>query len=210
MDTYWWKENWQSPVITSNNYSNQPSLSLWIFFLASLGVCCYIFFTQRIELFSYYQKGNYTEMALLLILLAPLCLCIMAIKKMTSNVDFGDTPLIMRPFPAFMGKAFSGDVDIKRNTTKEKFFAELLLNKYSKNSTEESTKKMMWKMPVTVRQNTTLAGIRLSLEARLPDNAPPSTPPNNDEYHEWQLHIISDNQRFKRSWDIPIISSTHK
>lgn len=95
------------------------------------------------------------------------------------------------------------------------FSAELILYKFSVNHQavdngkiiEDATSKTVWRMPVTVNKRNQDNGIRLLLEARLPDNVSPSSPPSHDEYHQWQLHIISNDRTFQRTSDIPIGTS---
>jgi hypothetical protein len=212
--TYWIEQNWCSSVIPSNLEDKQSTFMIWLLFYSSLGACVYLFFINKANLLAYYSSQNYREMTILLAALIPSFTLVFAIKKMRENIDFGDTPLQMNPFPAIVGDVFLGNIEITKNAKDHPFFAELILHTYLKNqraidngkSEEEATTKTIWKMPVTANKKQLRESTRLSLEARLPDNAPPSSPSIDDEYHEWQLHIFSADRRFTRTWDIPIVS----
>jgi hypothetical protein len=211
--TYWIEQNWRSSVIPSNYEDKQNTLIIWLLFYSSLAICTYVFAINKAELLAHYFSRNYYEMTILFGALIPSFLLIFAVIKMRGNVDFGDTPLQMNPFPAIVGDVFLGKIDITKNAEDHQFFAELILHTYIKNeraiangkSEEEATTKTIWKMPVTANKKQSKENIRLSLEARLPDNAPPSSPSIDDEYHEWQLHVFSADRRFTRTWDIPIV-----
>ncbi len=214
----WWEEhqNWQSPEIASNN-TKQHILSAWVVFLGSIALVTYMLLEQQDELTQHYQQAQYSEMLVLLAATIPLFLLIYALKKTRDRALFGDTHFVMDPFPANMGSNFSGYVDITKNARNKKFTAELLLSKHQNNprvSDEDRKKpklvsKLLWKMPVTIRQEAiqgdTPTATRLRLEARLPDDAPSSESPFDQEYHAWELLIFSEDKKFKRTWDVPII-----
>lgn len=214
MDTSWWKQNWHSPTITSNN-TQQKNLITWLLFCISLGICGYLLFERKNELIAQYQSHNYKGMLILLTLLIPIVLLSIAIKKARQNLALGDTLLTMEPFPAVVGNAFLARIDNIKKAEKQEFFAELILHTHTKNQRAiangkkeaDATHTKTWCMPVTVNKQSTPSGTHLSLEARLPDNAPASSPSEYDEYYEWQLLVYSQDKGFKSTWNVPIVGA---
>ena len=215
MNTIWWQQHWQSPVIASNNHYQQQTLFFWLLSITSAAACAYFLTTHETTLLAHYYLYQYQDMALMLLSMCiPALLLIVTIKKTYRNKKEKRISLTMDTFPAQVGNAFLGNIELPPKKYKSNFSAELILYKYIVNqkaidngkSKEQATTKTLWRMPITVRKQDMVSSVRLSLEARLPDNAPPSSPSTQNEYHEWQLHVFSANQGFQRTWDIPIVN----
>lgn len=214
MSTSWWQQHWQSPVITSNNHTQQQTLFFWLLSITSAAACAYFLTTHETTLLAHYYLYQYQDMALMLLSMCiPALLLIVTVKKTYRNKKEKKISLTMDTFPAQVGNAFLGNIELPAKKRKNRFFAELILYKYIINqkaiengkSKQQATTRTLWKMPITINKQNISSGLLLSLEARLPDNAPPSSPSTLEEYHEWQLHVFSENQRFQRTWDIPIV-----
>jgi hypothetical protein len=210
MHTSWWEKNWQGPVIPSNHEHQKISLILIFALGVSLPLSAYLLFEHNKAILLYLESSKFS---MLFTPLIPITIFIFCIIKIRSNINFGDDAFTMCPYPAVVGNTFSGSIHLTKRADTETFFAELILNKSIKNQRainkgktgDEARIKTVWKMPVTINKKNSDGVIQLYLEARLPDNAPASTPPENDEHYDWQLHIFSLNQRFQRTWSIPII-----
>lgn len=216
MKNEWWKDNkhWQTSTILSSD-TQQRIATLWIIFIASLGLSGYMLYDKKNTLIEHYHAADYSNMTSLAVLVIPLFIFFYAAKKTKDRTMFGETPLTMNPFPAYVGNTFSGRVDISKNTKGKKFTAELMLYNHKNNAkmSDEDRKKpdviskLLWKMPITLRQQQGSKGLQFQLEARLPDEAPSSESPQNKEYHSWELLIFSEDKSFKRTWEIPIINA---
>jgi hypothetical protein len=219
MHTSWWQQHWHSPIIASNNHGKQHTLFLWLLCTISTGVSIYFLISQPTFLLDHYRSNNYQHIHYkeAAIILTPFCIAVLlfiiATVRICKNIKNKKITLVLDTFPTHVGNAFLGNIELDNHKQKNSFCAELVLHKYTVNpqkiksgkNKSEATTKTLWRMPITVNKKNDDTKTHLSLEARLPDNAPPSSPSTLDEYHEWQLHVFTKNQKFTHTWNIPIV-----
>jgi hypothetical protein len=209
---YWWESVpiWQNNHIPHNG-SRKRHRNNWLFFLVLIAVTGFIVYDNKEELLQHYQAGEYSEMKELIVLLFPLIFLFQMIKKNIGGKKFGDTPLIMNPFPAVLGEKFAGTVEIQKNAEDLDFSGELLLKKTElhepideEGRTPET--RLIWRLPVMVQKERAMLGVRLLVDAKLPGDKQGSQMPYSDNYYSWQLLIRSTQKGFTRTWDVPILN----
>jgi hypothetical protein len=205
----WWEANphWQNNTIASSGDGKKTS-KRWLFLFLLMAIAAFVIYEHHVDLLAHYAAGEYTKMTELIVLLFPLLFFLQQIKKVHNQRRFGETPLVMNPFPAIMGEKFAGYVEIRQSAEQLQFFAELLLMKQveiNQGDNNNTQVDLIWKMPVNVHVESAILGVRLLLEASLPDKKPPSQSPHYGEYYFWQLYIYSKDKSFKRRWQIPVI-----
>lgn len=214
METRWWEENtsWNNGQIYSNAHSKKVT-TLWLMLLLISVGCGYVIYGELSNLIQFYESRQYQEMTILLILFIPFLLLIQCIKRIRDNARFGNTPLSIDPFPCHIGGNFIANITIEKGANDKTFKAQLLLNRHTQNQRiaqddnhkPDISSQLVWRMPVTVRTERIATGVRLSLEARLPDDTPPSEPSYQDQFHSWHLSVSSTDNKFDRTWDVLIL-----
>jgi hypothetical protein len=209
---YWWESipNWQNNFIPHNG-SNKRHRNNWLVFVILIGFIGFILYDNKDELLAHYQAGEYSEMNELIVLIIPLFFLFHTLKRNFKGRKFGETPLMMNTFPAFLGEKFSGTVEIQKGAEDLNFSGELILNKTELTEPVDEEGRMpekyaIWRMPVQVTKERAMLGVRLLVDARLPVDKPASERPYSDNFYSWQLLIRSTEKGFKRTWDIPIIN----
>ncbi|MGH1439429.1 MAG: hypothetical protein ACRBBR_04895 [Cellvibrionaceae bacterium] len=211
IDKNWWEgqSQWKTNIIQANGTGRRSRYSRWVFFLVLLGVVGFVLYDSREDLLAHYYAGEYTEMHELIIILFPLLFLITQVKKIYKRSKYGDTPLVMNPFPSIIGETFSGYVEINKKVDGLQFSAELLLMQHievEEDDYSESQTDIVWRMPVELQQERAMLGARLLVKAQLPAKKPPSQSPHTDDYYSWCLYVYSKDKSFKRRWSIPIIA----
>jgi len=212
IDKNWWESQpqWKNNIIQANGTGRRSRRSRWLFFLVLLGVVGFVIYDSREDLLVHYHAGEYTEMHELFILLFPILFLFTQVRKIYKRSKFGDTPLVMNPFPAILGENFSGYIEIHKKVDGLKFSAELLLmqtTEVEEDDYSEIDVDVVWRMPVDLQQERAMLGARLLLKAEVPITKPPSQAPNTDEYYSWSLYVYSQDKSFKRRWSVPIIAT---
>lgn len=199
-----------SNIIQALGTGRRSSQKRWLALLLLVLFSAYVIYDSRDELLVHYYAGKYTEMKELIVLLFPLLFLFLQFKKTYKRAKFGDTPLVMNPFPTVLGQVFSGYIEINKNVEDLQFSSELLLMKQTEiyeTETAETKVEMIWSMPVSVMQERAMLGVRLLLKADMPLNKPPSQSPYNDNHYFWQLSVFSHNKSFRRKWNISVVAA---
>jgi len=204
-----WNDSSQgsSHIIQALGTGRRNSRKKWVPLIFLLLFSAYVIYGSRDELLAHYYAGEYTEMKELIVFFFPLLFLLLQFKKIYKRAKFGDTPLVMNPFPAVIGQTLSGHVEINKNSEGLQFSSELVLMKQIEvyeTEAAETRVEMIWKMPVNVVQERAMIGVRLLLKADIPLNKPPSQSPYSDNYYFWQLAVFSHDKSFRRKWNVPV------
>ncbi|MGH1486040.1 MAG: hypothetical protein ACRBCI_07445 [Cellvibrionaceae bacterium] len=198
----------QSNIIPSN-YRKKSKNKDWIFFLVIIGFCGFILNDNREELLAHFHAGEYFEMKELIILLFPVLFFGKKIKRSWGRNKYGETPLVMNPFPAAIGEKFAGYVEINKGVDGLQFSAELRLIENAEVYMDDYTEfqsNIVTRFPVSVISERAVIGTRLLLETPMPDNQPESQPSHRNRYYTWRLAIYSSDKAFRRTWAIPVVA----
>jgi hypothetical protein len=201
-------EQYQQGNVIYSNFRKKLKSRDWLVFLIIIGFCGYIIYQSREELLGHYYAGNYFEMKELIVLLFPLFFFGTKIKKAWGRVKYGETPLVMNPFPAVIGEKFSGYVEISKGVEGLQFSAELRLIETAEvymDDYTETQSNIVFRLPVSVISERAVIGTRLLLEADIPKGKPESESAHKDKYHSWRLAVYSNDKAFRRTWNVPVV-----
>lgn len=210
-DRDWWQRqrNWANNLIPSN-YSSRARRSGWVFFIFLLLFTGFILYEEHLDLLDSYNQKDYSGLMPLVVILFPILFLVQQIKRGLGRSRFGETPFFMNPFPGVLGEKFSGSIEIKETIDATQFGCELLLkqNVEAEQGDNKNTQDyIVWKMPLEIISERSHLGTRLLISGRLPMDKPASQPNGANSYF-WRLYLFSQDKKFKRTWDVPIVASS--
>ena len=209
MNKRWWekKPDWQTNAIPTRG--GKGSKNSW---KAVAIFCCFtvfVIYNNQQELLDSYHAQEYTNMKELILVAVTLFFFIKAILDTCKAKRYGRADFIMNPFPAFLGKNFSGSVELNHKVDAKVMAAELLLMQRRRIAMKEHgayRQYLEWKMPLQLSVEPSLKGSRILVDGKIPDDKPSSQEVVGECYY-WQLYIYSQDKSYKSRWDVPILGA---
>lgn len=159
-------------------------------------------------------RGNYIALIVLLFPIIGLGLLYWAIKNTLDYRRYGDPILVLDPFPGSIGGDFGGYIALP-NVKMANFSLTLscihvMPNHGTDNKTLEAPH---WQTDGAALLKPNSHDGKLSFRFSIPDNLPPSEPPQTKQsYYKWRFDIESRDitPSFSRQYDVPVFATCEK
>ena len=209
MNKLWWEQHphWQTNAIPTRG--GRGSKNSWRMFIILCCFTAFVLYNGKEDLIASYQSRNYTDMKELILVAVTFFFLVKAILDTRKARRYGHADFIMNPFPAFLGKNFSGSVELHDKVDANVMRAELLLMQRRRIAMKDHgayRQYLEWKMPLQLSVEPALKGSRILVDGRIPDDKPPSQETVGENYY-WQLFIYSRDKSYKARWDVPVLGA---
>ncbi|MEO0444202.1 MAG: hypothetical protein AAFZ92_10790 [Pseudomonadota bacterium] len=209
MNKLWWEKNpnWQTNTIPTSG--DKRSKNSWLMAAILCGFSVFVIYSNQQGLLNIDNAEQYMDIKQLILVALSLFFLAKAVLDTLKLKRFGKADFIMHPFPTFLGKKFSGSVQLNDKVDANMMQAELLLMQRRRIAMGEKNayrQYLAWKMPLQLSVEHLLNGSRILVDGKIPHDKPPSQEAVG-ESHYWQLYIYSQDKSYKSRWDVPVLGA---
>jgi len=187
---------------------------IWMFTLFWNVVSWPILIAARGVLIAQFQRDDWLPLlALFFPVIGIVCFAV-AIKRLMAWRRFGETPLLLNPFPGSIGGHVAGTISLPMSISKDIRYDVSLVCVYTyetrdSDNKHRSAERMIWQHSQTAHlrrgMSRGLDSMSLLFRFDVPEGLPRSESKSGN-YHHWRIHVHAemDGVDLDRSFDIPV------
>lgn len=199
-------DGWQTATI--NSMAKTTMYSAWVYTVLWNAASAPVSFLVYDEVLT---ENNYAALIGLLFPLVGFGLLIRAAKRASEWKKFGNSPVVLDPFPGSIGGHVGGSIDLNYPFEKSaQFFVTLAcIRSYEHRSGNERRREetVLWQDTAAAYTERSINGTRIIFRFEVPKNLKPSDAlKNGSDYHLWRLHLKGKlpGIDIDRDYEIPV------